>query len=67
MCFAYESHMDDIAVDLGIDPLEIRIEGMPFTKDHCQPDRASVAECRCGPLEKWLPTGLVGRSGVNEA
>jgi len=25
VCFAYESHMDDIAVDLGIDPLEIRM------------------------------------------
>ncbi len=24
VCFAYESHMDDIAHDLGIDPLEIR-------------------------------------------
>ncbi|MEE2746617.1 MAG: xanthine dehydrogenase family protein, partial [Pseudomonadota bacterium] len=24
VCFAYESHMDDIARDLGIDPLEIR-------------------------------------------
>jgi len=25
VCFAYESHMDDIARDLGIDPLEIRM------------------------------------------
>ncbi len=25
VCFAYESHMDDIAHDLGIDPLEIRM------------------------------------------
>ena len=25
VCFAYESHMDDIALDLGIDPLEIRM------------------------------------------
>ena len=25
VCFAYESHMDDIALDLGIDPLEIRL------------------------------------------
>ncbi len=25
VCFAYESHMDDIARELGIDPLEIRI------------------------------------------
>ena len=25
VCFAYESHMDDIAFDLGIDPLEIRM------------------------------------------
>ena len=25
VCFAYESHMDDIAKDLGIDPLEIRL------------------------------------------
>ena len=25
VCFAYESHMDDIAADLGIDPLEIRL------------------------------------------
>ena len=25
VCFAYESHMDDIAEALGIDPLEIRL------------------------------------------
>ena len=25
VCFAYESHMDDIAVALGIDPLDIRL------------------------------------------
>jgi CO/xanthine dehydrogenase Mo-binding subunit len=25
VCFAYESHMDDIATALGIDPLEIRL------------------------------------------
>ncbi len=25
VCFAYESHMDDIAAALGIDPLEIRV------------------------------------------
>ena len=25
VCFAYESHMDDIAHALGIDPLEIRL------------------------------------------
>jgi CO/xanthine dehydrogenase Mo-binding subunit len=25
VCFAYESHMDDIAKGLGIDPLEIRL------------------------------------------
>ena len=25
VCFAYESHMDDIAKALGIDPLEIRL------------------------------------------
>ena len=25
VCFAYESHMDDIAAGLGIDPLEIRL------------------------------------------
>ena len=34
VCFAYESHMDDIATKLGIDPLEIRLlnafdEGSP--------------------------------------
>ena len=34
VCFAYESHMDDIAAALGIDPLEIRLanafdEGSP--------------------------------------
>jgi CO/xanthine dehydrogenase Mo-binding subunit len=34
VCFAYESHMDDIAKELGIDPLEIRLanafhEGSP--------------------------------------
>ncbi|HSG95450.1 MAG TPA: molybdopterin cofactor-binding domain-containing protein, partial [Afifellaceae bacterium] len=34
VCFAYESHMDDIARELGIDPLEIRLlnafeEGSP--------------------------------------
>jgi CO/xanthine dehydrogenase Mo-binding subunit len=34
VCFAYESHMDDIAKALGIDPLEIRlrnafVEGSP--------------------------------------
>ncbi|MHA1109413.1 MAG: molybdopterin cofactor-binding domain-containing protein, partial [Alphaproteobacteria bacterium] len=26
VCFAYESHMDDIASELGIDPLEIRLK-----------------------------------------
>jgi len=26
VCFAYESHMDDIARELGIDPLEIRLK-----------------------------------------
>lgn len=25
VCFAYESHMDDIAAELGIEPLEIRL------------------------------------------
>jgi CO/xanthine dehydrogenase Mo-binding subunit len=34
VCYAYESHMDDIAHELGIDPLEIRLlnafdEGSP--------------------------------------
>ena len=28
VCFAYESHMDDIAKDLGIDPLEIRMRNV---------------------------------------
>jgi carbon-monoxide dehydrogenase large subunit len=25
VCFAYESHMDDMAKDLGLDPLEMRL------------------------------------------
>ena len=28
VCFAYESHMDDIARELGIDPLEIRLRNV---------------------------------------
>ena len=28
VCFAYESHMDDIAKDLGIDPFEIRMRNV---------------------------------------
>ena len=28
VCFAYESHMDDMAKALGIDPLEIRLRNV---------------------------------------
>jgi len=28
VCFAYESHMDDIAKALGIDPLDIRLRNV---------------------------------------
>jgi nicotinate dehydrogenase large molybdopterin subunit len=36
VCFAYESHMDDIAKALGIDPLEIRLRNV-FTEGSASP------------------------------
>ena len=36
VCFAYESHMDDIAKALGIDPLDIRLRNV-FTEGSASP------------------------------
>jgi carbon-monoxide dehydrogenase large subunit len=36
VCFAYESHMDDIARALGVDPLEIRLRNV-FTEGAVSP------------------------------
>ena len=36
VCFAYESHMDDIAKELGVDPMEIRIMNA-FTEQSASP------------------------------
>ena len=57
--------MDDIAVDLGIDPLEIRMRNA-FHEGSASPT-GQVLQSVVVKDSKWLPTGLVGRSGVNEA
>ena len=45
VCFAYESHMDDIAKTLGIDPLEIRLHEHAQERV-AQPDQPGAAQRR---------------------
>ena len=45
VCFAYESHMDDMAKALGIDPLEMRLRNVAEGRV-AEPDEPGAAQCR---------------------